>query len=305
MPHVPLIWVIGASGQVGSALKYVIDASFYPWQVQFFSRAAFDITYKDSMQAHFSQSTPSCIVNLAAYTAVDKAESEVDKAYAVNATGVGILAQLCAENAVPLIHVSTDYVFSGTADKPYSEDAAIAPQSVYGLSKAAGEALVRTHHAAHVILRTSWVVSDTAENFISKILLKGRKLDTLSVVSDQIGAPTAAIHLAKVLCQIIERMVERIAIYGTYHYRDAKVESWFTFAKTVVELAATIDAHYETVTVLPVPTSAYKTPAVRPLYSVLGVQKLIEDYKIVPYSLVDVLSDMVRLTLERMTHVST
>ena len=293
-----LIWVTGADGQVGTAVSNVLNNHFNQRSIRFFSRSDFDITNNTLISSWFQQEKPQCIMNLAAYTAVEQAELEQDRAFAVNAIGVQTLAKLCALHAIPLIHVSTDYVFAGDASEPYSETAPVVAASVYGQSKALGEQLLSDQHLLHIILRTSWVYSATQQSFVSKILQKAWQTRSVSVVSDQIGCPTAASHLALVLCQITERILEGRAVYGTYHYRDDTIHSWYSFAKDVLFYAAKECSEWRDVEVLPVLTSAFPTFAKRPTYSVLGMEKLIEHFGIHPMSCRDGTQETVRQILE-------
>ena len=299
-----LIWVTGASGQVGRLLSHLIRSEYQQWSVRFFSHSEFNLTNVDEMVRWFQLEKPQCIINLAAYTAVDKAEMECDLAYAVNATGISDLATLCAENSVPIIHVSTDYVFSGSASVSYNEDAPVDPQSVYGASKAMGETYLRACHDSHIILRTSWIFSSGNESFVTRILRKGLSQSDLSVVSDQIGCPTAASHLAIVLCRIASQILEERAVYGTYHYRDDTIHSWFSFAQQIMTLATSDSSRWQDVVVSSVPTSAYPTAAIRPSYSVLKVDKLTRDYGIYPMSFATGLKTVVSQIMEQLNHVS-
>lgn len=300
----PLIWVTGANGQVGRALTHLIQRNYQQWVVRFFSHTEFDLTDTAGMMKWFQSERPQCVINLAAYTAVDLAESEQELAYAVNASGVEYLAHQCALLEIPIIHVSTDYVFSGYTAEPCSEEAITASLSIYGQSKALGEQFLRNHHTQHVIVRTSWIFSAGRESFVTKILQKAYHQRQLSVVSDQIGCPTSAIHLAMVLCHIAVRVLEERATYGTYHYRDDQVHSWYSFAKQIMGLAAMENGSWQEVQVLPVLSTSYPTIAIRPSYSVLSVEKLIRDYDIFPMSFTSALQNNVRQILEQLIHVS-
>lgn len=299
---VPLIWVTGANGQVGCAIQQWIKQHF-SWTVRFFLRKEFDLTNEASMQLWFIRERPSCIINLAAFTLVDKAEIAIDEAYAVNAVGVAQLAKLCAQYHVPVIHVSTDYVFSGQGNIPYEETYSIAPKSIYGQSKAQGEIYLRTYHFEHIILRTSWVFSSAKDSFVTKILRKGYENGKVSVVSDQIGCPTSAKNLAVVLCQLAEAIIHNTAIYGTYHYRDDTVYSWYTFTQRIFDLVTQRGAQYEHMQVFPVSSDEYPTPASRPKYSVLSVDKLTRNYGISPLSCDEPLQTVVKEVMEKIHYV--
>jgi dTDP-4-dehydrorhamnose reductase len=215
---------------------------------------------------------PDLIVNAAAHTAVDQAESEPERAFAINATAPGLLAEAAAELGAPLIHYSTDYVFDGGKPTPYVEDDPTAPLGVYGQSKLAGEQAVRSVGGAHLILRTSWVYSRHGRNFLLTMQRLLREREELSVVDDQIGAPTWAGSIAGGTAQIIEQWRAGNAAWGTYHLTCQGSTSWFGFASAIAEQLRTQGKRCARL--VPIPTSAYPTPTRRPLNSRLDGARL-------------------------------
>jgi dTDP-4-dehydrorhamnose reductase len=208
-------------------------------------------------------------VNCAAYTAVDKAESEPQLAMQINGEAVGILAKTCKENETKLIHLSTDYVFDGTSNQPYTEEDEPNPLNVYGNSKLKGEKLSLEFHPDTVILRTSWVYSSFGKNFVKTMIKLMKEKESVSVVSDQIGSPTYASDLAEVVLGIVSS--EKFQP-GIYHFTNDGILSWYEFA---VRIKVLIERHCH---VIPIPTSAYPTPAKRPPYSVLNKEKIKSTY---------------------------
>jgi dTDP-4-dehydrorhamnose reductase len=264
--------VAGASGQVGWEL--VRRAAAQGVRVQGLSREALDITDAAAVHEAVIDSRPSVVINAAAYTAVDKAESEPDSAYAVNRDGAGNIARACAHAGVPLIHISTDYVFSGDKETPYCEDDPVHPLNVYGASKAAGEALVRQYSSTHLILRTSWVYGVHGRNFVKTILKAAREKSELRVVADQRGCPTAAGDIAEVVLWLVARIgaSPKDMQWGTYHYSGLGVTTWHGFAEAIVKFAGDFPGH--SVTVIPITTAEYPVAARRPANSVLGCSRI-------------------------------
>ncbi len=214
------------------------------------------------------------LINAAAYTAVDKAESEPERAYAVNETGPRVLAAACAARGVPLLHISTDYVFDGSKAGAWVEDDPVAPLGVYGASKAAGEAAVRETWPDHLILRTSWVYAAHGGNFVHTMLRLGAERDELRVVDDQIGAPTAAGDIAEALLIVAGAYARGDRDrFGTFHYTAEGTTSWAGFADAIFDAAAYVWGRRPVVT--PIPTAAYPTPARRPANSVLDCSRII------------------------------
>jgi dTDP-4-dehydrorhamnose reductase len=264
-----VILVTGASGQVGQAIKAAAPA-YSDIRFYFAGSEEADITNLQSLEALFNRINPNVCINAAAYTAVDKAESEPEKAHAINVTGVKNLAEVCKAFRTVLIHISTDFVFDGTKRTPYTEEDATNPQSVYGKTKLEGERAIRTILTEYYIIRTSWVYSQYGNNFMKTMLRLAGERNSLSVVNDQTGTPTNANSLAKVLIAIASNKVSGTADtkYGIYHYSDEGQCSWYDFAKKIFEVnKITIDLQ-------PLSSAQYPTPAKRPAYSVLSKQKV-------------------------------
>lgn len=231
-------------------------------------RPDIDLTRPHSLADAISRVSPAVVINAAAYTAVDRAESEPEQAFAVNAEGAGVLAGLCASGGIPLIHVSTDYVFDGAASSPYPVDAPIAPLGAYGRSKAEGEARVRAAAPRHVIARTAWVYGEHGANFLRTMLRLGAERPELGVVDDQHGSPTCTADLASALARIAGRALEPgFTGWGTYHVTNAGETTWCGFAREIFRLEA--ERGRPVPRLVPIPTSGYPTPARRPAYSVL------------------------------------
>jgi dTDP-4-dehydrorhamnose reductase len=213
------------------------------------------------------------VINAAAYTDVDGAETDASAAFAVNSHGVGHLASLCAALETPLIHVSTDYVFDGWQVRPYRPSDPPSPLGVYGQSKAAGEDLLRERLDRHVIVRTSWLYGVHGKNFVKTMLHHGRQRDQLRVVDDQIGCPAYAGDLAAALLQIAHHIVANAAGWGTYHYCNEGAVTWQAFARKIFVLAGGYD-QFKVRDILPILSHQYPTPAPRPHYSVLDCSSL-------------------------------
>lgn len=259
------VLVTGANGQLGKAIHAEaigLDGVSFIYT----DYDQLDITQKDSIAAAINTFKPELIVNCAAYTAVDKAEDEKELAFHLNAYAPGLLAELCKEHDIELIHISTDYVFDGASNQPYTETDKVNPLSVYGQSKLKGEELVLTAGNAMVI-RTSWLYSAFGNNFLKTMIRYGSERSELRVVFDQTGTPTLANDLAKVLLQIV-RFPHRYFIPGIYHYSNQGVCSWYDFA---YEIVSTLNLKAK---VIPITTNEYPTKAKRPQYSVLNKQKI-------------------------------
>lgn len=265
------ILVIGGNGQVGWELQRTLACL---GEVLAPGREALDLSRPETLRAAVRAMKPRWIVNAAAYTAVDKAESERDPAYTINAEAPRVLAEVAAEIGATLVHYSTDYVFDGRGDTPFVEDAPLGPLNVYGASKAAGEAAIRSALDRHLILRTSWVYGTRGANFLLTMQRLMRERSELKIVADQIGAPTWARHIAEATALIIAQTVspargaDRPAPWGTYHLTNGGATSWFGFAEAIRDLQGA------DTTLLPIPSSEYPTPAVRPLNSRLDNTKL-------------------------------
>ncbi|SFE45213.1 dTDP-4-dehydrorhamnose reductase [Methylobacterium sp. 13MFTsu3.1M2] len=274
------VLVLGGAGQVGTELQ----ALTWPDSVTVHApgRADLDITDADAVAAALAARAYRAVINTAAYTAVDKAESDVVAAWRLNALAPAILAAATAAKRIPLVHVSTDYVFAGTKpDGAYAPDAPIDPQSVYGASKAAGELAVRTGNPRHAIVRAAWVVSPHRGNFVKTMLRLAAERDALTVVNDQHGCPTSAADLAAALATIAQAMAaDPVAPTGTFHCVNRGDTTWCGFAEAIV--AGSARRGGRSVPVKGIPTSAYPTPARRPANSRLSTDSLTAAYGIAP-----------------------
>ena len=268
--------VIGANGQVGWDVNRQACAAGLSCLA--LSRAQLDITNRDLVFRTVEQVRPTCVVNAAAYTAVDKAEDDAETAYAVNRDGAKSLAAACAAVGASLIHISTDYVFDGEKSAPYKEDDAVAPLGVYGASKLAGEEAVRGHCSEHIILRTSWVYGRHGHNFVRTMLRLGRERDSLRVVDDQFGSPTFAGDLSAAILKLVSDL--RCGAwpdggFGTFHCAGHGITTWCEFARAIFRRAPSppvIEA---------IGTVEYPTPAKRPRNSALDCTKLAHVHGIV------------------------
>ncbi|WP_336489414.1 dTDP-4-dehydrorhamnose reductase [Methylobacterium nigriterrae] len=272
--------ILGGAGQVGTELQAIAwDADI---RVHAPTRAELDITDADAVAEMLAGRDYRAVINTAAYTAVDKAESDVVAAWRLNALAPAILAAATAQKKIPLVHVSTDYVFSGTKPgEAYAPDEPIDPQSVYGASKAAGELAVRTGNPRHAIVRTAWVVSPHRGNFVKTMLRLAGERDALTVVNDQHGSPTSAADLATALAVIARRLAaDEAAPTGTFHCVNAGATTWCGFAEAILAGAARRGGRG--VPVKGIPTAAYPTPARRPANSRLSTDSLTAAYGIAP-----------------------
>jgi dTDP-4-dehydrorhamnose reductase len=267
-----VVLVTGSSGQLGQALQS-IEKQYPEINFQFFSSSQLDITNLTQCESVFEKLKPHFCINAAAYTAVDQAESEPEKAQLINVTGCENLAKACKKENTVLVHISTDFVFDGTATTPYKEEDIPNPTGVYGQTKLDGEKAIQAILEKYFIIRTSWVYSEFGNNFMKTMLRLGAERDSLSVVNDQIGTPTNAVDLAKALLQIvISYHAELVSAsrYGIYNFSNEGQCSWYDFAKKIFEINnIKIDLHA-------IPTSSYSTPAKRPDYSVLNKSKIKE-----------------------------
>ncbi len=260
------VLVTGAGGQVGQALQKL--APTHKVDVIALDREALDITDLSAVQARVGEISPDIVINAAAYTAVDKAEEEVEAAFAINAQGTENLALACAKKDIPFLHISTDFVFDGRKDGAYLEEDAIAPLSVYGKSKAEGEARTAAVSQKYIILRTAWVFGG-AQSFVNTMLRLAESHDELNIVDDQTGGPTAADDIADSLLRIAKTVTQPgFEDWGIFHYCGAPALTWYGFAKAIF-------AHSEKVPTLnPIPTEGYPVPAERPKNSVLDCTKI-------------------------------
>ncbi|MBV9814674.1 MAG: dTDP-4-dehydrorhamnose reductase [Alphaproteobacteria bacterium] len=291
------VLVFGGAGQVGREVcRAAWPASFEPL---FLGRSATDIRDAAMVGAVIAQNQPDLVINLAAYTAVDRAESEPEQAWAVNCAGAAHIAASCGDNGTPLVHLSTDYVFDGEKAEPYHEEDRVNPLNVYGASKEAGERAIRAAAPHHIILRTAWVYGAYGANFLKTMLRLGAERSVLRVVADQRGCPTAAADIASALVAITCQIERGTAQWGTFHFTAAGSTSWHGFAEEIVALAETFGAWSSgpVPRVEPITTDQYPTAARRPMQSVLDCRK-IEGFGIVPprwqSSLPAVLRELIR-----------
>lgn len=262
------ILVCGAGGQVGHEL--VDRANKYGLEALSMTREQLDITDADQVAAVVALLKPGMIINAAAYTHVDNAETHSEQAFAVNREGAARLAEAARYVSIPLLHISTDYVFSGEAREPYREEDEVEPTGVYGASKLAGEEAIRAVLDEHLILRTSWVYGAHGHNFVKTMLRLGRQRDSLSVVADQFGCPTQAGSIADVLLQLAQRYArEGWLAWGLYHYSGRSPCTWFDFAVEIFRQAAAKGMLPKQPQVSSITTAQYPTPARRPAWSVL------------------------------------
>jgi dTDP-4-dehydrorhamnose reductase len=272
------ILVFGAGGQVG----YEVCRAAWPrgFTIVPLARAAADIADGVAVAGAIAQERPDLAVNLAAYTAVDRAESEPGLAWKTNCAGAALVAACCGDAGVPLVHLSTDYVFDGAKPTPYREDDPVNPLCVYGASKEAGERAVRAALAHHVILRTAWVYGVHGTNFVKTILRHAARAPVLRVVADQTGAPTAAAELAAALVVVARHVAGGAARWGTFHLTGAGAVSWHGFAEAIVDLAAPHLGRRPQIE--PIATAEYKAAARRPANSLLDCARIAQDYGIRP-----------------------
>ena len=260
------ILVTGANGQLGSELQVI--ASQFPYcQFLFAAKEELDITDYNSIIKYFSGHSIDYCINCAAYTAVDKAESEKEMAILLNADAVAILAKVCCTHNTQLIHISTDYVFDGTAKQPYTETDKTCPVGTYAISKLQGEELAIKHCPSTIIIRTSWLYSSFKNNFVKTMLRLMKEKDSINVVNDQQGCPTYAADLAVAIMHIIDSGISH-ENPGIYNYANAGITNWYEFALAIKNIAGS------NCTVKPISTTEYPTPAKRPAYSVLDTTKI-------------------------------
>ena len=270
------IIITGGSGQLGQCLQAVVEKGEQPFNYVFLSSAELDLTNEAHLQAAFERYSPAYCINCAAYTAVDKAEDEQQAAYQINEQAVKALAVLCATNTCVLIHISTDFVFDGSTNLPLTELSQTLPVNVYGKSKLQGEQAIKSVLAQHYIIRTSWLYSEYAHNFCKTMLKLAQAKTELQVIYDQIGTPTYAVDLAQCLVNIINKNEENTdKHYGTYHYSNEGVASWYDFAQAIFEYSKI------EINVIPVNSGAFITKAKRPSYSLMDKTKIKNNFGIV------------------------
>jgi dTDP-4-dehydrorhamnose reductase len=284
------ILIVGSNGQLGKDLAQ--QALHRGWQVGGADLPECDITRTESIERCLQTFLPmDAVINAAAYTAVDAAESHPETAFAVNRDGVGILADACGRFGSALIHVSTDYVFEGLLIRPLLPTDPIGPQGVYARSKAEGETVLREKLERHVIVRTSWLFGLHGPNFVKTMLRLAKERETLRVVDDQFGCPTYAGDLAGALLDIAAHITGSASGWGTYHYCNQTPVTWYDFCRRILESAAAYE-QLQCKEIIPIPTKEYPLPAPRPFYSVLDCGSLEETFKIDRRSWEEALSEM-------------
>jgi dTDP-4-dehydrorhamnose reductase len=285
-----MIAVIGCNGQLGSEL--VKQGGKLGLDMVCADMPQIDIADRASIDRQIGSRALSLVVNAAAYTAVDRAESEPEAAFAINQLGPAHLADFCGSKAVPLIHISTDYVFDGNKKGAYIESDPVSPLGVYGKSKAAGEDDVHRRLECHIIIRTAWLYGTHGHNFVKTMLQLGRERKRLEVVADQAGCPTYAGDLAGALLKIASRIVSGESVeWGIYHYCGAGSTTWHGFTRAIFDIAGS----YEKLIVeevVPITTAQYPTPAKRPLNSVLDCSKIERHFGIRPRPWKESLTEM-------------
>lgn len=263
------IFITGAQGQVGLELQRQVEQR--GWKALAVDRDDLDITDAESVAAAIRSYAPEVVINAAAYTAVDKAESEPEMAFAVNRDGPAHLAKACEKAGIPLVHYSTDYVFDGGKAHAYIEDDPTSPLGVYGASKLAGEQVVSSVCTRHLILRTSWVFSAHGHNFVKSMLSLGKEREQLRVVADQRGKPTAAAELTRLTCEVLPQMEGR---WGIYHAAQSPVTTWHGFAEAIFGEARRQGLGLKVTDVQGITSAEYPTSARRPANSELNCTRL-------------------------------
>lgn len=272
----PLIIITGKDGQLGFELSRIQKQYSNQFDFLFTNRSDLDLMNEASIEAFILKHQPQYFINCAAYTAVDKAETEKDTAFAINASAPSIIAKTCAAINCQFIHISTDYVFDGEKKAPYLPSDEINPLNVYGASKALGEKLAIENNPQSIIIRTSWVYSSHGKNFVKTMFKLMSERDEINVVEDQIGCPTNAADLADAIMQIVVKLNDNNGLKHSniYHYSNTGNISWFQFAQAIQEIAKL------NCTVNPIPSSAYPTPAQRSNYSVMDTSYIANDFGI-------------------------
>lgn len=272
------ILVLGANGQLGQEFRYLASEN-QVLDFNFFGRDEVDICSEGDVHRIIDENKPNFVINCAAYTAVDKAETEVDQCFAINRDACATITNVLNGKDIKLIHFSSDYVYNSYTGFPIKEDDNKNPQSVYATSKLEGENIIRASEVPALIIRTSWVVSSFGHNFVKTMKKLGAEREQLNVVNDQYGAPTYARHLAKSVIDIILKVTENPSLEphfnDTYNYANEGLITWYDLASQVMKLAGS------SCKVSPIPTSSYPTPASRPLWSVMSKQKIKHNFSIV------------------------
>ena len=262
-----IIAVSGKAGQLGSELRE-LSKLFTGFDFVFTDKDELNIASTEAIEQFFEANKPNFFINCAAYTAVDKAESDKDTSYLMNATAVGNIATLCNRYNTVLVHLSTDYVFNGIGHVPYLEDDTPDPVNHYGYTKREGEKAALQNNLHTIVIRTSWVYSEYGNNFVKTMLRLMKERESINVVKDQLGSPTYALDLAEAIMAIVRYCVNNPVPLGVYHYSNEGVISWHEFAMAIKELSGS------NCTVHAIPTEQFPTPAQRPTFSVLDKQKI-------------------------------
>ena len=261
------ILVTGSNGQLGSDIKQ-LSSKYNSYNFLFTTKEDLAIENKQAVEVFFNNQQIDYCINCAAYTSVDKAEADKERAFLINADAAGVLASACYEHQTKLIHISTDYVYDGTTSHPLKEEDAVAPVNIYGWSKLKGEEFVTKQNTEALIIRTSWVYSVYGNNFIKTMLRLFKEKESINVVNDQYGSPTYAADIAQTIMYFIEGTESENKYRGIVNFSDSGVTTWFDFAIAIKEFVNS------SCKIFPVPTSQYPTPAKRPLYSVLDTSKI-------------------------------
>lgn len=273
------ILVTGANGQLGSELKE-LTPQYKDWEFFFTDADTLDITDKKAIQDYFKKILPDFVINCAAYTAVDKAEADMENARFINAVATGFLSGAARNQGAGFVHISTDYVFDGNHFRPYSEEDPVNPKAIYGKTKLEGEERCMAENPESVIIRTSWLYSSFGNNFVKTMLRVGKERDEVNVVFDQVGTPTFAGDLAQAIMTIAGKFAEKRSslIPGIYHYSNEGVISWFDFAHTIFEISGI------KCPVNPIFSKVLNQPAPRPPFSVLDKSKIKNTFELeIPY----------------------
>ena len=267
------VLITGAQGQVGKELSLI--AMEKGFDVVAAGRADLDITQFENVENYINKIQPDIVINAAAHTAVDKAEGEQDLAFSINSDGAKNIALACAKQNIPLLHISTDYVFDGSKVEAYNENDDVSPLGVYGTSKWQGEEAIRQNLTQHIILRVAWVFGAQGNNFVKTMLRLGQDRDELNVVADQFGGPSPAKNIAQTLITLVEQFQKNKSLdWGTYHYCGSEKTTWYDFAVEIFEQAFELGILNKKIKVNPITTAEYPTPAKRPSNSMLDCSKL-------------------------------
>ncbi|SCY91158.1 dTDP-4-dehydrorhamnose reductase [Desulfoluna spongiiphila] len=270
--------LLGSGGQLGQDL--IASAGRYGIGVEAVGHAQCDIGSKDQLCAVFDSVSVDGVINAAAYTKVDQAETDTEAASRVNRDGAGLVAEQCSAKGLPLLHVSTDYVFDGEGSNPYAHDGIVCPRSVYGRTKAEGEQLVLGGHSGAAVIRTSWLFGEHGPNFLKTMVRLAFEREIIQVVSDQLGCPTWSAHLADALLSMMQKTVAgEASAQGIYHYCGAPQASWHEFALDIIGEVRRL-SHPKVREVVPISTEEYPTPAERPRYSVLDCSRIEDEFGI-------------------------